>query len=138
MDHTTKSLQVLLDSGSTHNFLDLEVAKKLGCKLEPVPPMSVIAGGGNRIQAPYICRRFTCQIQQTTFTADVIVLPLRCYDLILGIPFLKTLSPIVWDFNSLTMEFTHKGRRFVLRGSQKPSLKMINNKTFNQNLQQGA
>ncbi|PNX71153.1 retrotransposon-related protein [Trifolium pratense] len=34
--HDKKSLQILLDSGSTHNFLDLEIAKSLGCKLEAI------------------------------------------------------------------------------------------------------
>ncbi|KAE9584800.1 hypothetical protein Lalb_Chr25g0282211 [Lupinus albus] len=35
--HDKKLLQILLDSGSTHN-LDLEVAKKLGCKFEKITP----------------------------------------------------------------------------------------------------
>lgn len=71
-----KLLQILLDSGSTHNFLDLEVAKKLGCKLEKVSSLPMTAGGGTTLEAPYICRGFTWQLQQMTFTADVIVLPL--------------------------------------------------------------
>lgn len=80
-----KLLHILLDSGSTHNFLDLEVAKKLGCKLEKVTSLLVTAGGGTTLKAPYICRNFTSQLQQGTFTADVIVLPLGLCDLILGI-----------------------------------------------------
>ncbi|MCH83985.1 Ty3/gypsy retrotransposon protein, partial [Trifolium medium] len=136
--HNQKTLQILLDSGSTHNFLDLEVAKKLGCKLEPVPPMIVTAGGGNKLHAPFVCRNFSCQIQQTTFVADVVVLPLGCYDLILGIPFLKSLGPILWDFNALQMEFKFNGKRFVLRGAKQNSIKVVSNKSFNQTLQQGA
>ena len=31
-----KPIQILIDSGSTHNFLDVELAKKLGCRLEPI------------------------------------------------------------------------------------------------------
>jgi hypothetical protein len=136
--HNQKTLQILLDSGSTHNFLDLEVAKRLGCKLEPVTPMTVTAGGGNKIQAPFICRNFSCQLQQTTFLVDVVVLPLGCYDLILGIPFLKALGPILWDFNTLQMEFKFNGKRFVLRGAKPSSIKVVSNKSFNHTLQQGA
>lgn len=33
-----KMVHVLIDSGSTHNFMDLAVAKKLGCRLQPFPP----------------------------------------------------------------------------------------------------
>ena len=31
-----RPLHILIDSDSTHNFLDVEVAKRLGCKLEEV------------------------------------------------------------------------------------------------------
>jgi len=31
-----KTLHILIDSGSTHNFLDEQLAKSLGCQLEPI------------------------------------------------------------------------------------------------------
>ena len=31
-----KSLQLLVDSSSTHNFVDLKLAQNLGCTLEPI------------------------------------------------------------------------------------------------------
>lgn len=37
-----KLLHILLDSGSTHNFLDLELAKKLGCKPLLYPSLQVV------------------------------------------------------------------------------------------------
>lgn len=52
--YNKKMLQILIDSGSTHNFLDLDVAKRLGCKLESVSSMTVTAGGGTQLQAPFI------------------------------------------------------------------------------------
>lgn len=79
--HGNKLLQILVDSGSTHNFLDIEVAKKLGCKLDVISPLTVTAGGGYILEAPYICRGFQWVLQQTKFTADVIVLLLVCCDL---------------------------------------------------------
>lgn len=33
--HGRSPLHILIDSGSTHNFPDLEMAKKLVCKIEP-------------------------------------------------------------------------------------------------------
>lgn len=78
MDHTT-IIQILIDIGSTHNFLrfgssldigtthnflDLEVAKNLGCKLEPVPPMTVPHGAGNEKHAPFLFRKFSCKLKQ--------------------------------------------------------------------------
>jgi hypothetical protein len=136
--HEKKLLHILLDSGSTHNFLDLDVAKTLGCKLEAIPPLAITGGGGHQLEAAFICRNFKWQLQQGHFTADVIVLPLGCCDLILGVQWLKSLGPILWDFDKLQMEFTTQSRKFVLRGAKIPNLKLINNKTFAQAVQKGA
>ncbi|XP_071737634.1 uncharacterized protein [Rutidosis leptorrhynchoides] len=41
--HANKqSVHILIDSGSTHNFLDLTTAKKLGCLLKNTNPMQVV------------------------------------------------------------------------------------------------
>lgn len=136
--HNKKLLQILVDSGSTHNFLDLEMAKKLGCQLEAIPSMTVTAGGGTKLQAPFVCKGFTWHLQQTKFSADVLVLPLGCCDLILGIQWLTSLGPILWDFNKLQMEFSMEGKKFVLRGAKTAGVKLINNKSFSQAVQQGA
>ena len=36
---------------------------------------------------------------------------LGCFDFILGVDFLRTLGPILWDFDALTMTFWRLGRR---------------------------
>ncbi|PNX92266.1 retrotransposon-related protein [Trifolium pratense] len=136
--HDKKVLHILLDSGSTHNFLDLELAKKLGCKLEAISPLAITSGGGHKLEAAFVCKSFKWLLQQTVFMADVIVLPLGCSDLILGIQWLKSLGPILWDFDKLQMEFTTQGRKFVLRGAKTPSIKLVNNKSFAHAVQNGA
>lgn len=35
-----RRINILIDSGSTHNFLDAAIAAKLGCRTEVVQPMS--------------------------------------------------------------------------------------------------
>lgn len=96
--YNKKLLHILIDSGSTHNFLDLELAKKFGCKLEAIHPLSVAVANGTKMQAQYVCRGFTWQLQQVSFTFDVMILPLGCCDLVLGVQWLATLGPILWDF----------------------------------------
>ena len=48
-----KTIHILIDSGSTHNFLDDKLARKLGYKLEPVPAQFVTIAGGNKLQCHY-------------------------------------------------------------------------------------
>ncbi|WOH04001.1 hypothetical protein DCAR_0623406 [Daucus carota subsp. sativus] len=35
------AVHILIDSGSTHDFLDISLAKKLGCKIEEIPAQSI-------------------------------------------------------------------------------------------------
>lgn len=93
------------------------------------PPMSITGGGGHQLKPLFVVKNFTWTIQQTQVSADVMVLPFGCHDVILGIQWLKSLGPILWDlFDKLQMEFTTKGKKFVLRGARVPELKLMNNK----------
>jgi len=41
--------QILLDSNNTHNLLDIQMAKKFGCRIEEREPLMVIVAYGNKI-----------------------------------------------------------------------------------------
>ena len=51
-------VHILIDSGSTHNFLDLGLAKELGCELEHINPQSITVANGNHIP---------CQMKRKSF-----------------------------------------------------------------------
>ena len=133
-----KLLQILIDIGSIHNFLDLELAKRLGCKLEGIPLMSVAVADGTSMRAQFICKGFLWQLQQTTFTSNVLMLPLGCCDLVLGIQWLTILGPTFWDFQKMQMEFFYQGKMFVLRSAVTTRCKLISAKSFSQVVQEGA
>lgn len=48
-------LHILVDSGSTHNFLDINMAKKLGCKIRNTCPLSVSVAGGRQLVSVSEC-----------------------------------------------------------------------------------
>ena len=124
-----KPLHILVDSGSTHNFLDVEVAKKLGCKLEKVGPMRVDVVNGSSLACVAACKGLTWTLQGTKFITDVLLLPLGNCDMVLGIQWLETLGEIKWDFKELRMEFKIQGKKHVLRGSHvRSELKTISSK----------
>ena len=50
------------------------------------------------------------------FTVDCHSIPLDGYDMVLGIKFLRTLGPILWDFDDLFLAFTRAGHRVFWRG----------------------
>jgi len=84
-----KPLHILIDSGSTHNFLDAHVAKKLGCRIEVIPSLNVVVADGNKVQISNVVKSFTWVIQNTNFSSDIMLLLLGCCDLVLGVEWLS-------------------------------------------------
>ena len=123
--HNRRPLHVLLDSGSTHNFLDSTTAARLNCKIETVAPMWVKVADGGQLKCDSITRDFEWKMQGYTFTADLLILPLSGSDAVMGIQWFTILGPVLWDFKNLTMEFKHAGRKVKLRGATTKRLKGI-------------
>ncbi|GJT77699.1 reverse transcriptase [Tanacetum coccineum] len=98
-------VHVLIDSGSTHNFLDLQVAKKLGCRLRKICPLDVSMANGNVVTSLY-----------------------ECCDVVLGIQWLATLGSIQWNFKTLIMEFTYQNKKVILRGTQQTTIHWMQGK----------
>ena len=111
-----RPLHILIDSGSTHNFLDTKIAKKLGCRIEETCPMRVDVANGSSLGCTAMCKGLSWTLQGTIFTADVLLLPLGNCDMVLGVQWLETLGEIKWDFKQLRMEFEVNGKKHILRG----------------------
>ncbi|XP_019451923.1 PREDICTED: uncharacterized protein LOC109354024 [Lupinus angustifolius] len=123
--YNKKPLDILIDSGSTHNFLDRQVAERIGCRIEELQPILVTVADGTNVPISSVVRNFSWTLQQSTFTSDMMLLPLGCCDVVLGIEWLITLGDITWNFNKLTMEFCLQGRRHVLRGATQLDCKSV-------------
>ncbi|XP_068475195.1 uncharacterized protein [Phaseolus vulgaris] len=100
-----KTMHILIDSGSTHNFLDVQVAKNYGCTIEQMQPLNVVVADGSKISISSMVKNFKWTIQHTNCRADMLLLSLGCCDLVLGIEWLIQLGNIIWNFDKLTMEF---------------------------------
>ena len=54
---------ILFDIGSTHNFIDVNVAKRLNLFIYPVPNMKVMVADGKKIKKVGKCHKVKLQIQ---------------------------------------------------------------------------
>ncbi|XP_074346521.1 uncharacterized protein LOC141685312 [Apium graveolens] len=118
-------VHILIDSGSTRNFLDIEMAKKLKCQCVTIPHQAVTVADGNHLACQQMCKSFSWKMQGQGFITDVLLIPLGSCDMVLGIQWLKTLGSIQWDFNKLEMIFTFQGQQICLKGSSPPKLKVM-------------
>ncbi|GJT91568.1 gypsy/ty3 retroelement polyprotein [Tanacetum coccineum] len=78
-------IHILVDCDSTHNFLDANVAKKIGCQLTKTCPLAVAVGGYGQLINDSECKDFVWQLQGDTFVTDMMILPLGGCEMVLGI-----------------------------------------------------
>jgi len=112
----TATFVALLDSGSTHNFIAEEAARRTGLRVQPRARMTAMVANGEKIPCPGVIRHAPVTIDNTTFAIDLFVMPLAGYDIVLGTQWMATLGPIVWDFAARSLSFTYQGRAFCWAG----------------------
>ncbi|KAD4179495.1 hypothetical protein E3N88_28086 [Mikania micrantha] len=100
-----KAVQVLLDGGSTHCFVQTRVASFLNLTIESITPFSVLVGSGERLPCSRIAKQVELKIQKSTVIVDLYVLPLQGWDLVLGVSWLSTLGPVITNYAAATFEF---------------------------------
>ena len=75
---------MLLDSCSTHNFIFDAAAQRTGLPLQHRPHLMATVANGERVSCLGVIRQATFTISGDTFTADLFVMPLADYNVVLG------------------------------------------------------
>ena len=90
----------LIDTGSTNTFLDTEFIKRTKLPVEQTAAQKVlVAGGGELVSAGHVPdRNFT--IQNTKFSHNCKLLPLKGYDMVLGANWLQAHSPNYYELEN--------------------------------------
>ncbi|XP_038719836.1 uncharacterized protein LOC120012486 [Tripterygium wilfordii] len=114
VDQTSKTMKVngltrdhpvliLIDSGSTLNFVDSILIKKLGWQFAKTKEFEVSIADGGKVRGMGCCVASPLGIGNYNCTTNLFVLPPDGYDVILGVQWLSTISPVLWDFQLFTM-----------------------------------
>ena len=116
---------ILVDGGSTHNFVQARLVRHLGLTATPTPPLRVLVGNKNELECHLLSSATSIRIQGHTFKTDLHVLPISGANVVLGVHWLKSLGPILTDYNTLTMKFVHNGIIIELSGDSSSELQAI-------------
>ncbi|RVW59679.1 Transposon Tf2-8 polyprotein [Vitis vinifera] len=87
-----RAVVILVDTGSTHNFMDPSVIQRAHLPSNPTEGLSVKVANGQAVR--------------------------RGCDIVLGVQWLQTLGPILWDFSRLQMEFSVWDKPRKLQGAK--------------------
>lgn len=111
-----KPLAILVDSGSTHNFVQDTVVRKLGLAVEPLSMFRVFIDGGEFLVCKEVCRQVPINLQNVVLTEDLFRLNMGGANIVLGIQWLERLGLVTMDHQTLTMEFVVRDKTVRLQG----------------------
>lgn len=118
---------MLINSGSTHNFIQESVVSRLGYAVESLPPFKVFIGSREYLVCKDVCRQVEISLQNTLVTEDLFVLPMGGANIVLRIQWLGTLGLVTTDHRKLTMEFQSENLAVRLQGESQLAEAEISN-----------
>ncbi|XP_077232412.1 uncharacterized protein LOC143869736 [Tasmannia lanceolata] len=131
-------LVILIDSGSTHNFLDATIVKRAGLKISNIGKIDVVVANGEKLSSLGMCSRVQINIQDKKITTDFYVLSLGGCDAVLGAYWLRPLGPILWDFANLSMQFSLEGDSYCLNGPSSNEISVVDDSQLKKPLKKGS
>jgi hypothetical protein len=125
--HTTNTMQIqiiineqlllaLLDTSSTHNFVDRTIAANIKLAMGPSVGLHVRVANGEKLACQGLASDTDITIDSERFAIDFYALPLDAFDVILGVELLRTLGPILWDLGDVYMAFWRRGHMILWTG----------------------
>lgn len=107
---------ILVDSGSSHNF----ISERIAANLQPWTPLqhslSVRVANGSLLPCTHEVVNCSWSAQGVLFTTTFKILPLQCYDAILGMEWLEAFSPMQIQWKEKWLSFQLQNSTVKLRG----------------------
>lgn len=109
-------LLMLIDSGSTHSFVDASIGQKLSGLKQLDNPVAVKIADGGTMQCTQEIPNCNWWMQGYNFSSNFRLLYLGGYDIILGMDWLESYSPMHIDWVHKWLEFPYQGTTVRLQG----------------------
>ncbi|CAM8996543.1 unnamed protein product [Rhodiola kirilowii] len=113
-----RQVLVLIDGGSTHNFVQTRVAKNAGLTVETAKHLSVTVGNGEELRCEGMSRDVQLTLGGKIFHADFYLLPIYGADVVLGAQWLADVGPVMFDYKELWLSLDYEGETLKLQGIQ--------------------
>eukprot|EP00253_Pinus_taeda_P030265 PITA_30265 len=111
-----KKVIVLIDSGSTHNFIHCKIGKELNCFLYLAPECQVMGANGGTINYYGKFHNIKLSMGEYILTSSILSIPMGGADVVLGVQWLQSLGTIAFNFQELFMKFSVEAKEVGLRG----------------------
>ena len=102
-----------MDSGSTHSFLDIVSANTM-IGVQACTTLKVKVANGGIMSCSSFVPMCNWSVNGVQFEHDLKILPLSCYDGILGMDLLAKHSPMTVDWEQQWMSFPLQGKSITI------------------------
>lgn len=119
-----QQVSILVDSGSTHNFLDPCLLPRVQLWVTSTPLLHVKIANGDSIICLGKVEVVSLKVQGHSILTDFYIIALGGCDIVLGVQWLKTLGPVLWDFSRMTVQYTHLEIPTLLMGLSSTAFSM--------------
>ncbi|KAD2804662.1 hypothetical protein E3N88_38039 [Mikania micrantha] len=110
-------INILVDSGATHNFISRGLVLALGLPISSFSGISIKLGDGHSVVVTERCLKLPIQVGSAIFFIDALVFETATLDVILGMAWLHSLGEVIHDWQHSWMKFLHKGKSVMLQGN---------------------
>ncbi|XP_047331390.1 uncharacterized protein LOC124934951 [Impatiens glandulifera] len=133
-----RKISILIDSGSTHSFIDEGTARQLGCDLKETNPLTVTIADGGILHSRHSIPNLTWKMQDYEFSLTIRTLKLGGCDMVLGVDWMKKFGPVSLDYNKRCMKEKVNGLKIRLYGTtEKGSFRLMSGETMGKSIRKG-
>lgn len=131
-------LIVLIDSGSTHNFVNEKIAGLIRLPVHPTKPFTVKVANGTPLPCNGKFKDISFSLQGIPFVATFYSLPIMGLDVVLGVQWLQQLGTVQCNWKTLTMNFEWEGQQRHLQGIQHQQIEPLSLRAMTKELHHGS
>jgi hypothetical protein len=128
---------ILVDSGSTHNFIHRRIAQETHCYIHAVNNFQIMIANGGSMKCGGRSENVRLQIGDYHLKSHMFAIDMGGCDIVLGADWLRTLGPILMDFKDFTMQFNQEGHQYKFQGITAGSLEVISSHRMEKMLKKG-
>ena len=118
-----KKVIVLIDTGSTHNFIHCKIAKELNCFLYPTLECQVMIANGGTINCFGKCHNIKLTMGEYVLNSPMLSVSIGGADVVLGVQWLQSLGTIAFNFQELFLKFFLGGKGSGIKGYRRETQK---------------
>ena len=133
-----KPVNALLDTGSTHNFIDPKVVQRTGLTINPEISFSVTIAGDDRLKSEGICKAVCFKCQGLEIVTDFHVLPIGGCQMVLGVDWLQTLDEVTVNFKKRRVKITKNDNYWELQGVHPNDMEVVSARVMDKTLYQST